>query len=390
MFERWLPIDFNLTAGILILGPRRCGKTTLLRSRFPDFNYSTLDDLDALAWAQRDPKGFVQSLGQAFIIDEIQRCPKLTIAVKYVLDNLGARALLTGSSAIGLLDSAADSLAGRIAIRHLPTACWGEELGPAESGLLQTLDPFSRLVEGQRRLEEAMAYGQFPEVLTQPQPDLKREILQHYRNSYFTRDLMQLANIENLDALLTLFHHLARSIGSALDVSHFAREAGISFATAKKYLGTLQQSQLSFKLYSYQSGPAKRFMKSAKTYFVDTGILQSLSIKLSEGQWLENFVMAEFEKRRRLGLIPCDRLYYYRSVGGSEVDLVFEISDTVFAVEVKSSVNPDSGDVRNLRDFARQIKRPCRTILLYRGAETRLLDGVELIPIAALFRAGGM
>ncbi|MBM3297179.1 MAG: ATP-binding protein, partial [Candidatus Aminicenantes bacterium] len=241
MFERWIKFDFGVTKGVLILGPRRSGKTTLLKGRFHDFTYSTLDDLDALSWADKDPKGFVQSLGSAFIIDEIQRSPRLTVAVKYAIDNLGARALLTGSSSIGLLDSAADSLAGRISLCHLPTACWGEDAGPPQHGLLGAPAAYPVLAEGRRLLEEAILYGQFPEILCQTINESKRQILLNYRDTYFTRDLMQMSNIENLDALLAIFHHLARSIGSTLEVSNFAREAGVSFPTAKKYLGTLLQ-----------------------------------------------------------------------------------------------------------------------------------------------------
>jgi predicted AAA+ superfamily ATPase len=390
MFKRWLQITLNVTSSALILGPRRSGKTTLLRKRFPDLNYCTLDDLDALSWAEKDPKGLVNSLGEAFIIDEVQRCPMLTVAVKYVIDNLGARALLTGSSSIGLLDSTAESLAGRIEILYLPTACWGEDTGPPQHGLLQSRPSIPLLKQGARLLEEAVEYGGFPEVLCQPQKEMKRKILTNYRNTYFTRDLMQLANIENLNALMGIFHHLARSIGSSLDVSNFAREAGVSFQTAKKYLGTLHQAQLSFKLHGYHGGPAKRFLKSAKTYFADMGILQSLPVKLSEGQLLENFVLAELEKRRKLGMIPAERFFYYKSTGGSEVDLVFEIQDTVYAVEIKSTVKPGPGDVRNLRSFARQLPKPCRLLLFYRGDEYRRLDDVQLIPVAALYRCGGL
>ncbi len=124
MFSRWL--EFPKNRSVLLIGPRRSGKTTLLRSRFPDYAYATLDDFDLLRWARSDPKGFVASLGRQMIIDEIQRCPELTVAVKYVIDENGARVLMSGSSTLGLLDAAADSLAGRIEIASLPTACWGE------------------------------------------------------------------------------------------------------------------------------------------------------------------------------------------------------------------------------------------------------------------------
>ena len=87
--------------------------------------YATLDDLDFLDMAKRDPKGFISKLGRGAIVDEIQRLPILTVAVKYAIDNEGARFLMTGSSTLGLLDAAGDTLAGRIEIVSLPAACWG-------------------------------------------------------------------------------------------------------------------------------------------------------------------------------------------------------------------------------------------------------------------------
>jgi hypothetical protein len=147
----------------------------------------------------------------------------------------------------------------------LPAACWGENLGEPTHSILTEHAGFLQIKEANRALAAALAYGQFPEVLVQENDGEKHRVLVNYRNTYFTRDLMQLSNIENLDGLLAVFQHLTRSLGSHLEVSNFAREAGISHPTAKKYLNALQQAQLTFKLYGYQYGPAKRYIKAAKT-----------------------------------------------------------------------------------------------------------------------------
>jgi len=76
------------------------------------------------------------------------------------------------------------------------------------------------------------------------------------------------------------------------------------------FFNSLHQAQLTFKLYGYQFGPAKRYVKAVKTYFVDTGIIRSLNARVSTGQLLENFVLAELEKRRRLGIIRADQFCY--------------------------------------------------------------------------------
>jgi len=384
VFERWLEIPFKKSC--LMIGPRRSGKTTLLKHRYPELKYATLDDLDHLEWAKRDPKGFISSLGSEAIIDEIQRLPVLTVAVKYAIDNEDARFLMTGSSTLGLLDAAADTLAGRIDIISLPTACWGEDEGQATHSIFEFQTDFPHIKEANRQLSAAMTYGQFPEVLVQQSEENKHQVLVNYRNTYFTRDLMQLSNIENLDGLLAIFQHLTRSIGSHLEVSNFARESGISFPTTKKYLNALQQAQLTFRLYGYQYGPAKRYIKAAKTYFADNGIIQSLNVRISEGQIVENFVLAELEKRRKLGSIRTDQFYYYKSVAGHEIDLIFEMNNTVYAVEIKATKRPSPRDFQNLKQFKDGLKRQVRRILFYMGEEYGSVDGIRLIPIGALYR----
>jgi len=384
MFERWLEIPTQRSC--LIIGPRRSGKTTLLKQRYPEWPYATLDDLDYLEWAKRDPKALIRHLGQEAIIDEIQRLPMLTVAAKYAMDNENARFLMTGSSTLGLLDAAADSLAGRIDMISLPTACWGEELGGPTHSILDDRSPMPQIKEAGRRLSQAMTYGQFPEVVMQERDDDKQEILVNYRNTYFTRDLMQLSNIENLDGLLAVLQHLARSLGSHLDVSNFAREAGISHPTAKKYLNSLHQAQLTFKLYGYQFGPTKRYVKAVKTYFVDTGIIRSLNARVSIGQLLESFVLAELEKRRRLGIIRADQFCYYKSTGGHEIDLVFEADNRIYAIEIKSTQRPSPRDVNSLAQFSDRLNRPVRRYLFYLGDEYRTIENVQLLPVSALFR----
>ncbi len=383
MFERWLDIG---NGSALVIGPRRCGKTTYLRMRFPDYAYATLDDLDLLALAKKDPKGFVARLGKRAIIDEIQRHPALTVAVKYAIDNEGARILMTGSSSIGLLDAAGDTLAGRIDVRSLPTACFGEEKGPPTHRVFDDpQDPLEQR-EAARALDSALRFGLFPEIVTAKDDDAKAAVLSRYRNSYFTRDLMLLANIENTDAILALYLHLARSLGSHLEVAHFAREAALSQATAKKYLAALNQAQLAFCLTGYQFGPAKRLIRAAKSYFADGGVLAALPVRASEGQTLESFVISELEKRRKLGRLGTDQLHYYKSAGGREIDVVFEAGGALTAVEIKATSRPGGRDLQNLREFAASCGRPVRCFLFYLGDERVDERGVTLLPVAALFR----
>ncbi len=384
MFSRWIVFPENKS--ILLIGPRRSGKTTLLKSRFPDYAYATLDDFDLLLWARKDPKGFVSSLGPRMIIDEIQRCPQLTVAVKYAIDEKGARVLMSGSSALGLLDAAADSLAGRVEIVSLPTACWGEEEGPPTHEIFGGRPDPARLAEADRRLDAALSFGQFPELLALDSDEKKRDLLRNYRDTYFLRDLMQISNLENAEGLRVVFHHLGRSIGSHLEVSAFSHEAGISVPTARKYLNALAQAQLVFKLHGHPFTAAKRFIKAAKTYFCDIGVLQSLNAGPGAGQVMENFILAELEKRRKLGFIGGEGFRYFKTPGGLEVDAVWEDAGILNAVEIKASARVGERDARRLLAFSRRAGKPCRCTLFYRGLEYLSFGPVEAVPAAALRR----
>lgn len=384
MFDRWL--DILDKKSVLLVGSRRSGKTTLLKSKFAAYKYITLDDNDIFDWVKRDPKGLLLSLGNKVIIDEIQRAPELTVTVKYFIDNKNYKYLLTGSSTLGLLDASADSLAGRINILNLPPACWGESLGAPTHKIFEDELTFLEIKTAYRDLENAFSYGGFPEILNQNNVKDKIELLKNYRNTYFTRDLMQLSNISNLKGLSSILAHIARSTGSNLEVSNYANEAGLSFQTAKKYLNVLEQAQLIFSLYGYQYGPAKKYIKASKNYFIDNGIIKSLKVNLNDGQILESFVISELEKRRRLGFIDAEMLYYYKSSSGREIDLIIDYGELVYACEIKSTSSPSRKDIKNLKDFASSSKKECKLFLFYLGEEYKMFDNVKLIPIASIFR----
>ncbi len=384
MFERWINIPLKNS---LVIGPRRSGKSTILKMRFPDLKYVSLDDLDLLDFAQKDPKGFILSLGDKAIIDEIQRAPKLTVAVKNEIDQKGKTFIMTGSSSLGLLNLSADTLAGRINILDFPTCCWGEELGPFVHKIFEDELNSLEIKDNYRNLEDVIKFGGFPEVLNQKNNESKKEVLKNYKNTYFTRDLAQLSNIDNVEGLLGILGQLSQSIGSHLEVSNFARESGLSFPTAKKYLNILSLSQLVFKLYGFHLGPAKRYIKASKSYFCDNGIIEGLGFPLSRGQLVENFVLSELEKRRKLGFYKSSQMFYYKSTGGSEIDLILEEEDHLKAIEIKSSKTIQKSDLSNLKDFKKtKTSKKIRGFLFYFGENYEEIDGIKCLPIACLNR----
>lgn len=383
MFQRWLE---KPKRSALLLGPRRAGKSTYLKRNFSNFKYLTLDDLDILDLAQKDPKALFGPQDRNIIIDEIQRVPKLTIAAKFLIDEKQATIIMSGSSRMGLLDLSADSLAGRIDILELPPSAWGESEGEITHSIFEDEADLLQIKEASRQLESYLSYGGFPEVAQSSNEEEKAKILKNYKNTYFTRDLSQLSNIENVSGLRAVLQHYARSISSITQISHFQHEANISHVSAKKYLESLYQSALGFTLLGYHHGPAKRYVKGAKSYFCDTGIISALEAQCSRGQIIENFVISEIEKRRKLGFYDCDQLYFYKSQSGFEIDLIIPEKDSLKAIEIKSSLSIRKKDCRALKEFVGMDPKKRQAYIFYLGEEYQEMDGIKILPIASLYR----
>jgi predicted AAA+ superfamily ATPase len=384
MFTRWIILP--TTKSFLLVGPRRAGKSTLLKTKFPNFAYSTLDDLDEYAWAKNDAKGFIEHFKNNFIIDEAQRVPLISLPIKKLIDDKKAIAILTGSSGLNLKDQIFDSLAGRIEILKLPTCCFGENFGNPIHKITEKLNPLDEAI-AKREFKIFFKYGGFPEVLNTNDENEKETILKNYKNSYFTRDIAQIANLENIEAIKAMYGALIKGLSSRYEINNLSRETGLSIPTTKKYFNSLLGSGLTFKLYGYHLGPAKRYIAKSKNYFLDQGILQSLSDEYSKGQALENFVVSEIEKRRQLGIIQAEELYYYESSGGLEVDVVIEEKDKIYAIEIKSSAAVGKKDFKNLNSFNLETKKELIKIVFYLGDKIEKSGDIHLIPAWNFFRA---
>jgi len=101
---------------------------------------------------------------------------------------------------------------------------------------------------------------------------------------------------------------------------------------------------------------------------------------------LESFVISEFEKRRKLGLIKCDRLYYCKSAAGREIDLTFESEEDIYAIEIKNTLRPSSRDIRNLHEFSKAMKKKVKMYLIYLGEEYGSINDVNVTPVGSIFR----
>lgn len=341
---------------IIVTGPRQSGKSTLCRHLFPEYKYANLEDISLRTDAMRNPVGFLDSLGENAIIDEVQNVPEIMSMIQVRVDEFKNRKyILTGSSNFSLLRTKSQSLAGRAAIF--------------------TLLPFSlpeaKDIVSDQSTDRIITEGLYPRVIVQGAPfDL---YYRGYYNTYVERDLRDLLKVKNIMAFDKFMRLLAARIGSEFNASALAREAEVSSVTIKEWLSILETSYIAFTLMPYSSTFSKRLTKMPKIYFYDTGLacfllgIENEDILKSHqmrGPLFENLAVCELLKRRyNEGKEP--RLYFYREKSGLEVDVVAEENGGLHLYEIKSGATLRSNYMDNMRKVKESLHGVNETTVIY-------------------------
>ncbi|MEM6559736.1 MAG: ATP-binding protein [Myxococcota bacterium] len=391
------------TPVVLLIGPRRAGKTTLVRQiAGDDRRYVTLDDQTVLDAARSDPIGFVRGLDRV-IIDEIQRAPELLLAIKKSVDEdyRPGRFLLTGSANVMTLPRVADSLAGRIETLVLLPLARAEIDGVLPSFLDHLFDADFQSSPSATLGDDLVALvlsGGFPEALGRRTERRRLDWGRAYLTSVLTRDLRDIADIANLSVLPKFLRLLAEHSGQLINYSKLGAGIGVSHKTGQRYLRLLEQILLVSTLSPWTTNALKRLTKTPKVHFVDSGLLaaaRGLTLdrvrgdRRQLGAMLESFVFSEVQK---LSAESDMRLtsYHFRDAQMNEVDLVLERDDgRVAGIEIKASATVNASDFRGLRHLARNCgERFACGVVLYDSAETVFFDrNLIAAPISTLWGA---
>jgi len=354
------------TPVVLLVGPRRAGKTTLVR-QFTDRvrGYHTLDDQTTLDIAQSDPVGFIRGLDRV-IIDEVQRVPELLLAIKKSVDDdyRPGRFLLTGSANVMTLPRVADSLAGRMEVIRLLPLSQGERLGHKSDFLEAAFS--GRLVSPEnpilgQDLVALILTGGYPEMLARPTERRRRAWAASYLESVLTRDLQDIAAIERLTDLPKFVRILAHHSARLVNFSEIGSGIGVSYKFSQRYVRLLEQIFLVATLEPWHTNTLKRLVKTPKLHFLDTGLLASscgLTIDGLKGQrtelgaLVETFVCSEILKMMTwsdLRVTP----FHFRDWEKNEVDMVLERDDgAILGIEVKAGATVSPSDFTGLRKLA--------------------------------------
>ncbi len=310
-------------SGLILTGPRRAGKTTLLRKLFPKAQYYLLEDPDIIARFRADPHSFIEEIRPPAILDEIQNVPEILGYVRTQIDrspNKKGRWFLTGSQEFPLLKGATESMAGRAAVFHLL--------------------PFSFL----EAPNVSLLSGGFPEVLAHP--SVSQTWFRSYIQTYLERDVRAISSIRDLATFRRFLSLLASRCGQILNRTDLAAPLGVTVPTISEWLNILEITSQIILVPPFYENFGKRLIKSPKLYFYDSGLVCHLLGIESEnmlnrstflGAIFEGFVASEIIKHQ-MNSGRSKQLYYFRDQQGLEVDFLFPAGDRkLIFVEAKAS-----------------------------------------------------
>jgi len=341
---------------IAVVGPRQSGKTTLVKATFPNKTYVSLENLDNRAFAEEDPRGFLDTYQKGAILDEIQRVPKLFSYLQEFLDNSTEKGLfiLTGSNNFLLQENISQTLAGRL-------------------GYL-TLLPFSyeELNNDDKTDNQWMFDGMYPPVYDQKISPT--DWYPNYIKTYLERDVRQIKNINNLLVFDKFLRIIAGRTGQELNMTAIGNEVGVSTKTIQSWVGILVSSFIIYLLRPYYNNYKKTIVKRPKIYFYDTGIVCSL-LRIQNAEQLESYPLrgAIFETMviseaikvyTNKGIEP--PLYYWRDKTGREIDLIIDNFDDKKAIEIKSGKTILSEWFKNL-NYWKKLTNIEKSYIIYAG-----------------------
>jgi predicted AAA+ superfamily ATPase len=356
-------------AHYFLFGPRGTGKSTWLRSAYPDALWIDLLAPEVHRQYLARPERLRELVAgnpekTVVVIDEVQKAPILLDVVHDLIERrAGPRFVLTGSSARKLKREGVDLLAGR--------------------ALLRSINPFMAAELGDRfSLALALTQGLVPLIWDSPQP---AEALEAYTALYLREEVQMEGLVRQAGQFARFLEGVSFSHAMSLNLSEVARECQVSRKTVEGYLSILEDLLLSFQVPVFTKRARRHLTTHPKFYWFDAGVFVATRPKGPldrpeeiAGAALEGLVAQHL--RAWIDYSGSDfTLSFWRTKGGNEVDFVVYGPDGFWAIEVKHTATIRPADLRGLRAF--QEDYPEATLrLLYRGTEALDLDGILCLP----------
>lgn len=304
-------------------GPRKTGKTTLLKQQFPNAFWIDLLDYDQFFPLNQNPRILREMLdaqhSRMIIVDEVQKIPHLMDEIHWLMENKGYQFILSGSSARKLKKSTANLLGGR---------AWRFELYPL----------VTKELKNEFELDKALLYGLLPSHYLSPDSEMD---LKAYVFDYLKEEIQAEALTRNVPAFSRFLNSAALTNGMLLNYSNAARESGVSVKTIREYFQILEDTLIGRQLLPWKKSRKRRLIETVKFYYFDMGIVSALlNYKSltpgtdSYGRAFEHFILQEcwaYSHYSRKDFA----IHFWRTASGSEVDLV--LGEAEVAIEIKST-----------------------------------------------------
>ncbi len=370
-YKRTLRIDLPQGQSAFVWGPRKTGKTTLLRQQFPHAARFDLLDTRLLLDLTRAPWMFSErvrafdraSRAAPIIVDEVQKVPALLDEVHRLMENEGLSFVLCGSSARKLKRGRANLLGGR---------AWRFELHPLTWPEVPAFD-----------LLRALNRGLIPQHYDTAQ---YRRALAGYVDDYLKEEVFDEGLTRNVAAFSRFFDALSFCHGELLNYSNVARDCGVDSKTVREYFQILVDTLLGVFVEPFGGRSSRAVITRApKFYLFDVGVAGHVTGRRIEraagpdfGRALEHFVLMELLAYRayRERDFP---VRFWRTKSGLECDFVLG-RDGAVAIEVKGGARLRPGDLRAMRAYVGE-HRPRRAVIVCNETTPRRTDdGIDVLP----------
>lgn len=328
---------------IILLGPRQCGKTTLLKSisgklqdPFIWFNGDNPADQRLLENSSVQRLKSIIGRNEIIIIDEAQEVPNIGKTVKLIIDYIeNICPIISGSSSFELSNELNEPLTGRNYAFNLFPVSFGE--------MVRHSDLRTELQQTEQRL----IFGSYPEILTNPGKE--KELLHLLASNYLYKDVFKFGNIRKPSELEKIIQLLAWQVGSEVNISEVASSAGTTSDTVARYIDILEKAFIVFRLPAFSRNLRNEIKKNKKIYFYDNGIRNAvignfsfLNNRNDVGALWENYLVSE---RRKLNSYNnfYGKSYFWRTQQQQEIDYLEEIDGNISAYEFKWNPKRKSG-----------------------------------------------
>lgn len=365
MYKRLQQFQGLGSESCFLWGPRQSGKSTLLKTLFPNSLYYDLLKSDEFERLNRRPSLLREELFAnhpvaPVIIDEVQKIPHLLDEIQWLIVNKKIQFVLCGSSARKLKRGSGNLLGGR-ALRY--------ELFPLVSHEIPAFN-----------LLQALNHGCLPRHYQADHPEL---LGRSYIGDYLKEEIAAEALTRNIPAFARFLEAASFSNGEVVNFTNIARECGVSGPTVKEYFQILVDTLLARFVPVFQKRSKRRVVQAPKFYLFDVGIANALlkrgTISVGSeifGRAFEHFIFQEVIAHSHYSGLEYP-VSYWRTASGFEVDFI--LGDRNVALEVKGIPEVHSQHIRSMRAFCGEYK-PKKAIMVSMDARPRDVDGIMVLP----------